>query len=98
MTVNRQNGCFVPFYTMVVSPSMFSNSRFILLCFFAIRDRLLYASLRVMRVLRVMPVMRVMRVFHCFSSLNAFYSMLVYKWSNNISLIHNQYILLFPYK
>ena len=51
-----------------------------------------YASLGVMRV------MRVLRVFHCFSSLNAFYSMLVYKLSNNISLIHNPYILLFPYK
>jgi uncharacterized MAPEG superfamily protein len=33
-----------------------------------------------------------LRVFHCFSSLNAFYSMLVYKLSNNISLIHNPYI------
>ena len=31
-------------------------------------------------------VVRVMRVFHCFSSLNAFYSMLVYKLSNIISL------------
>jgi hypothetical protein len=37
MTINRQNGCFVPFYTMVVSPSMFSHSRFILLGFLAIR-------------------------------------------------------------
>ena len=63
-------------------------------------DRLLcesasHASLRVVRVLRVMRVvrvMRVLRVFHCFSSLNAFYSMLVYKLSNNISLIHNPYI------
>ena len=45
-----------------------------------------YASLGVVRVMRVM---RVLRVFHCFSSLNAFYSMLVYKLSNNISLIHN---------
>jgi hypothetical protein len=26
MTINRQNGCFVPFYTMVVSPSMFGHS------------------------------------------------------------------------
>jgi hypothetical protein len=51
-----------------------------------------------MRVMRVVRVMRVLQVFHCFSSLNAFYSMLVYKLSNNISLIHNPYILLFPYK
>jgi hypothetical protein len=48
--------------------------------------------MRVMRVLRVVRVMQVMRVFHCFSSLNAFYSMLVYKLSNNISLILNPYI------
>ena len=48
--------------------------------------------MRVLRVMRVVRVMRVLRVFHCFSSLNAFYSMLVYKLSNNISLIHNPYI------
>ena len=51
-----------------------------------------YASLRVVQVLRVLRVMQVLLVFHCFSSLNAFYS--VYKWSNDISFIHNPYILI----
>jgi hypothetical protein len=27
----------------------------------------------------------------------SFYSMLVYKWENEISLMHNPFILLFPY-
>jgi hypothetical protein len=25
MTINRQNGCFIPFYTMVVSPSILAT-------------------------------------------------------------------------
>ena len=36
MTIIRQNGCFVPFYTIGVSPSMFNHSRFILLGFLVI--------------------------------------------------------------
>lgn len=49
-----------------------------------------YASLGVMRVMQVLRV-------SLFQLSRSFYSMLVYKWENEISLMHNPFILLFPY-